>query len=223
MVRIRPFSLGYVRFDRDESAPLTEEEHALANMRGAHVLRTSTCPDCAGPLVTTLLKSVPVRDNGWHAYRCASAECHAAAGRWSYLFVPGAARRLASGAPLPLGGIKVRWRDGKSAWDLARDRMLEAEECPLCGTALRVKDGTCQYEPAGVVPTSYACPADGCHMEWLVHPQAVRAHIRSLARELAHVRLAAKALSDEHDMVVEVHARAAIAQFSDPPPASEVP
>ena len=116
-------------------------------------------------------------------------------------------KRLASGGPLPLDAVKVRWRDGKSEWDLARDRMLETQECPLCGTALVVTDGTCQYEPAGVVPTSYACPAEGCHMEWRVHPQAVRAHIRALARELAHVRRVAKALSDEHDMVASVHER----------------
>ena len=82
IVRLRPYSLGYVRFARDASGPLTEEERALANRRGAHVLRTSTCPDCEGPLVTSLLASAPVRDDGWHTYRCASAECYAGR-QWS--------------------------------------------------------------------------------------------------------------------------------------------
>lgn len=188
---LRSCALGLFGYKRDAAvvaaSPLiTDEEWALINMRTAHVLRHSTCPDCTGPLVTSRGESRTVRDNGWFTYKCADAACAANAHGWAYHFLPGAVKRLSSGEPLPLRP-ETDWTTGRTAFDLARDTMLETERCPLCKADLAVKDADGGWSNHCAAPTSYTCAAEGCGMQWLVHPEAIRSHLKKLAQGIADI------------------------------------
>lgn len=182
---IRYSALGIISFRRSEGASgaYTAEEHALMNARGAQVLRTGTCPDCGGALVTlTRLLDVPVADDGWYSYRCKDDACYGAS-RWSYFFWPGARKLVLSGAPI---STETEWRTGRYKLHVAVEEMLETGACCLCGERhLSVEHGRGlggNGEPNE--PTVFTCETPDCGMVWKTAPDAILGTMRQLRRRL---------------------------------------
>ena len=193
MAMIRLTALGGILFRRGDRGgwAYTAEDHALMNARGAEVLRTGTCPDCHGPLVTMRGFDRPVADDGWHSYRCKDLACwrkdEASSTGWSYHFWPGAKRLVLSGAPIPM---ETEPRTGRYKLHAAVEEMLETGACCLCGERhLHVTHGRGLLQPDEPnEPTVFTCESPDCGMVWKTGAEHILGTVRQLRRRLDAAR-----------------------------------